>query len=254
MLRTPGGSSIFIDAGSQTRLELAERTVRPFVNARRLPWPKAAFISHANTDHYNALPDLLTRGPISTVYVNAAFGRRQPGLELEPIDVMMKRLRDADVELVRLAPGQTITLDDRTTVQVLWPPADISDGAAPNDRSLVLRVVCDGRSVLLPGDVQAMAQRELLAGGESLAADVLVLPHHGAWAKTLPEFVRAVGPEVVLISTGRSLDERSTSPDRRVFFNSLRHTTAVFTTDEYGWIRLSFGADGLAVHTMRDEP
>ncbi|MHC4985199.1 MAG: ComEC/Rec2 family competence protein, partial [Planctomycetota bacterium] len=146
------------------------------------------------------------------------------------------------------------TLDDRTTVEALWPPEDISDGVVANDRSLVLRVVCDGRSVLLPGDVQADAQAALLAEGASLAADVLVLPHHGAWARTLPAFVRAVDPEVVLISSDESLDDRSTSEDRQVFFDSLRHAAAVYITDEHGWIRLRFGVDGLAVHTLRDEP
>ena len=254
VLRTPSGQTFLFDAGSQTRLDVADRTVRPFLRHLRMPNPTAAFISHANTDHFNALPDLLATGSLQRVYVSDYFGSDPPGLEEQPVDVVMRLLRDAGVEIVRLRMGSTVQLDDRTAVEVLWPPEGLADDVQPNDRSLVLRIICDGRSVIVPGDAQELAQRELMAradDADALRADAMILPHHGSWQDTLPTFVARVSPEVILISSSQLVADRQSDADRLVFYSGLQH---VFCTRDDGWIRLSFGDDGLDVRTMEDRP
>jgi competence protein ComEC len=70
-----------------------------------------------------------------------------------------------------------------------------------NDSSCMLRV--EGAfNVLLPGDVEAEGERELLAAGALLDAEVLLTPHHGSRTSSTPEFVRAVRPQVVIHSAG----------------------------------------------------
>jgi competence protein ComEC len=96
---------------------------------------------------------------------------------------------------VPLAPG--------TFVEVLWPPpARDAPELSINDRSLVLRLVTPGRSVLLTGDVGPDVQAALAAlPPERLAADVLLLPHHGSYTPALPGFLRAVGATLLVQSS-----------------------------------------------------
>jgi competence protein ComEC len=71
--------------------------------------------------------------------------------------------------------------------------------AAENDGSIVLLAEVNGVEVLLPGDVGALAQRELPA----LRPDVLLVPHHGAGTTDL-EWLTATVSDLAVISVGEN--------------------------------------------------
>jgi competence protein ComEC len=71
----------------------------------------------------------------------------------------------------------------------------------PNNSSLVLRATVRGVRILLPGDAEIEAQRELLDSGVDLTADVLKVPHHGS-AYSDAGFLAAVHAQVGVISVG----------------------------------------------------
>ena len=256
VLRTPSGKTYLIDAGAQGGLDVYTRVLDPFLRSRRFPPPEAAFISHANSDHYSAFPALMTHHRLAAVYVNDYFGR--PGTRAgvpEAEAEILKELTVGSDRLVRLTPGGggKIALDGRTSVEVLWPPAgraDLGGKYAINDTSLVLRITCDGRSVLLPGDLTAVGQGEL--AGRDVRADVLVMPHHGAWSKNLGAFMAAVGAEVIVTSTDCDpADRRGASGERRAFFLSLKESAKCRSTARNGWVCVRFGSTGIDVQTMR---
>jgi len=252
VLRTPSGQTYLVDAGTQSGYSVWREVLDPFLRARRLPVPRAAFVSHANTDHYNALPEMLDRTRLPKVYLNDYFGAGDcpPEAEVE----MMDRLADHDVEILRLRAGRRVELDARTSVEVLWPPASKPGDLSLNDTSLLLRVTCDGRSVLIPGDLSEAGQSRLLESGADLRANVLVMPHHGAWTKSLPEFFAAVSPSVVLLSGRRDPDRVYTTDDRRrEFFRTFTRGRQYYSTPRNGWVHVRFGGEGpVRAETMHD--
>jgi beta-lactamase superfamily II metal-dependent hydrolase len=146
-------------------------------------------------------------------------------------------------------------LDDRTRLEVLWPPGERKDLADPdhaNDSSLVLRITCDGRSVLLPGDATKLAQGELLGQGVDLRADVLVMPHHGGWNPSLPAFFQAVSPKVAIVSN--NIDPHAPAAGglkAQQFYQRLRTACRFHSTPRDGWICVRFGEGRIDVQTMR---
>jgi competence protein ComEC len=57
--------------------------------------------------------------------------------------------------------------------------------------------------VLLPGDIEAASELELVARDPAaLKADVLVVPHHGSRTSSTPPFVAAVAPGVAVFTPG----------------------------------------------------
>jgi competence protein ComEC len=81
-------------------------------------------------------------------------------------------------------------------------PAPAS-GGTENDRSCVLRVAAGDQALLLPGDVEATGEAELLArAGPGLAAAVVVAPHHGSDSSSTPAFVAAVRADHVVYAAG----------------------------------------------------
>lgn len=316
VLRTPSGRTYIFDAGSLGRDRCGDEILVPFLLDQRLAHPTAAAVSHANTDHYNALPALLHRGWLNAVWLNDYFGqeaadlgngdRHRPGEKRagsEPVPIsdpdadddppaggppaavrgapvprkaapanakrastagspaplpagsavgeLMVAIHEAGLIPLRLRAGAKLRLDDRTTVEVLWPPAG-RPGLSANDTSLVLRLTCDGQRVLLPGDVDRQGESTLAAACPLLAADVLVLPHHGAWRDTLPAFVNAVGPKLVLASTAREPSApQSGGQAARLFYQRLTGDYEFHSTLRDGWIQVRFGRGGYQVRTMR---
>ena len=151
----------------------------------------------------------------------------------------------------RLTPGEVIAIDERTDVEVLWPPPGRGD-METNDGSLVFRVRCDGQRVLLPGDVSDAAQTALTARPEKIRADVLVLPHHGNWRATLPAFVAAVSPKVVVVSSpDRPAETVKGGQAAKEFYASLDARKRYYLTCMNGYIRVRFGRGDVTVTTQR---
>jgi len=94
---------------------------------------------------------------------------------------------------------------DGVAFEVLHPAGSAYSDVArkSNDLSCVLRIVSKGGSVLLTGDIEAASEHELLARDASaLAADVLVVPHHGSRTSSTPAFIAAVSPRTAVVAAG----------------------------------------------------
>jgi len=251
VLTTPGGTTCLLDAGSTGRADCGERILAPFIRHGRLRPPTIATISHANADHYNALGSVVRRGWLDRVVLSEYFGRGDLGAGAGAIETFLAMLRTGGVRTERLGAGRTIRLDARTVIEVLWPPAGKGELSA-NDRSLVLKVTCDGRSVLVPGDLSEVGQTGLLASGRSLRSDVLIMPHHGAWSKTLPAFLEAVSPRHVVVSAGHApRPPVSAGPAARAFYENLARDERYHCTHDQGYIHVRFGGEGVSVEPYR---
>ncbi len=91
---------------------------------------------------------------------------------------------------------------DGVAFEVLHP-GDPSDYAKENNRSCVLMIRAGKARILLSGDVERRAERDLLDSQRApRAVDVLTAPHHGSKTSSSPAFVRAWRPRYVVYSTG----------------------------------------------------
>lgn len=95
---------------------------------------------------------------------------------------------------------------DGVLFEMLHPLSDAFDG---NNASCVLKVSSVGgqrqhkAALLITGDIEASAERALLAQQqEKLAAEILVVPHHGSSSSSTPAFVTAVSPDYALFPLG----------------------------------------------------
>lgn len=220
-LVTSARDAVVIDAGpgGAVLLEyLAERDVR-FVST--------VLISHADSDHLRGLIALLGTGmEVRRVVLNsdAAKGTKLWDDVLYELD---QRQRAGAIEFdVAIVEGDEIAFDDEAvSIHVLAPRrylAGLGPGATDrngnaietNTISAVVRVDHDARPIaLLTGDLDGVGLAHLLDSGNSLAARVLVFPHHGGSSsrsgdeRANEEFARLVAesvqPELVAFSLGR---------------------------------------------------
>ncbi|MFA0414846.1 DNA internalization-related competence protein ComEC/Rec2 [Vibrio renipiscarius] len=85
-------------------------------------------------------------------------------------------------------------------IEVLWPPKLTS--RAYNPHSCVVRLHDEfGHSVLLTGDIEAVAEWMLLRSDRLLASDLLVVPHHGSKTSSSSQFIARVNPQISIASS-----------------------------------------------------
>lgn len=93
---------------------------------------------------------------------------------------------------------------DGVDFEVLHPLATDTEETARalrgNALSCVLRIAAaGGTAALLPGDIEAAQEQALVARAAPLAADVLLLPHHGSKTSSSAAFLEAVRPRTALV-------------------------------------------------------
>ena len=71
-----------------------------------------------------------------------------------------------------------------------------------NDHSLVMRLTFGRVSVLLTGDIEAQAEKDLLTAPNRVEAVLLKVPHHGSASSSREAFLDAVAPGMAVVSAG----------------------------------------------------
>ena len=99
--------------------------------------------------------------------------------------------------------GESWKLGD-ATVSVVY---DGRQGTTFNESSIVLKVKCDNKYILLTGDLPSTMEDKLISKGYNFKADVLKVGHHGAALSTNTAFLKNVKPTHAVISCGPKDDE-----------------------------------------------
>jgi len=142
--------------------------------------------------------------------------------------------------------------------QVFYPPVDFLDRKSrdtwrtPNNNSLVLKVSFQDISFLLPGDIEAEAEKELCAlDCRTLKCDVLLVPHHGSRSSSTPRFLECVDPDVAVVSSGWK--NRFGFPHPAVLERYQRMGCQVFCTSQQGAITVTTDGKSLTVEPFTCE-
>jgi competence protein ComEC len=169
---------LLFDAGPRTRsgFDSGEEIVLPALAADGRRGLDRLIVSHADNDHAGGAPAVVTAFP--------------------DVDV----LKGPDVVAL---PGRVCTRNERwkwdgVLFGILHPSDDF--GARGNESSCVLKVEAGAQSLLVTGDIERRGESAVLE--QPIAADVIVVPHHGSATSSSPSFVTAVGAEHAVVSAG----------------------------------------------------
>lgn len=181
LIRDPSGATALVDGGQDPAI-LMDGLRRYGVGRLDL-----VVATHGDADHVGGLADLEQSIDIGRFW-------HPQGQAISPL------LRDIELAMEkRLVPVDEVAAGDRAQLgqfelRVLGP---LRRYGAENDGSVVLWLASPGTTAMLPGDIGAVAQREL----GPLRPDVLLVPHHGA-ATTDLDWLAENLRSVAVISVG----------------------------------------------------
>lgn len=159
-LQTENGDSYLTDGGSSSVSKVGKYRMIPFLKYQGASQIKAVFVSHADSDHYNGIAELLEQAELEGIRVE----------NLVLTDIADECRSEGYEELVELAGQNGIT------VQLLHEGQQLQDGELLfqclhpskgyraedlNETSMVLLVTYREFSMLLTGDVQGAGEEHL---------------------------------------------------------------------------------------------
>jgi len=168
--------------------DAASRVILPFLKSQGIYHLDGLIVSHNDNDHSGGVLRILHEMPVDWL---------SSSLQLEsPIVKAAKRHQ-------RCLAGQVWNWDG-VRFEYLHPVPSIYESPKwkTNARSCTLKISNEKFSILLPGDIEAIQEDELLHSvPEKLRADVLISPHHGSGTSSTFAFLEAVHPTSSHISS-----------------------------------------------------
>jgi competence protein ComEC len=234
---TSSGRTLVFDAGRLGAAAAARRSLSAVLWSGRTRTIDHLVISHADADHFNAVPELLERFVVGEVVVTDAF----LASDAPAARGVVAEIRRRGIRLRRVQAGDSFAVDAHCRVRVLHPPPGPPSGS-DNEASVVLAVEAAGRRWLLTGDLEGAAAERFVAADPD-TCDVLLAPHHGSATSLPPDIAAATRPRVVVVSGAES----RSWPLVRSAYAVASDAAAVLTTARDGAIAVEADAARLVI-------
>lgn len=180
--------SILVDTGGTgNEGKIAERVLIPTLHAygiSKLDW---LVLTHGDQDHMGEAISLLEKISVRQVFLNS-------GSYTELEEKLIDYLKTKNISYRQVSQAK---ISYRGEQFYFLNPGQEEE----NEDSLVLYLQIRGHSLLLMGDSGFPVEEELLEK-YNLSIDLLKVGHHGSKYSTSEEFIKAINPEVCLISAG----------------------------------------------------
>ena len=212
---------LLYDTGMQNHaFSMANAVLLPYLKYANIPSLKYLILSHLDNDH---------SGGANTI--SKAFKVEQT---LSPSNGCNRAAYFNTQENAK----QYINLPN-LKVAILWPIDE--ESGEHNNHSCVVKISSEHHSVLLTGDIEVKAEKQMLeyyALSNILQSTVLVAPHHGSKTSSSQAFIEAVNPQYVVFSAG--FNNRWNHPSNEVVERFKNNNINMFNTGLDGQLIFTF--------------
>ncbi len=246
LLEFPHGHTVLVDGGGPTssRLNVGRDILAPYLWKKRILTLDGIVITHPHADHFNGLEFIIEHFKPKTFWTNGEPSANRDFVKLlEKAAQMEVEQKVAGEQSVLARSGNTTLIcisapggNEEKTASGNTPPARVYEKET-NRNSLVLLLENDNARYIFPGDIDAVTEKHLIDLGSGLKADVLLSPHHGSTGSNSDEFLKAVAPKHLIVSSGSHLPG-SLSAQRLRELDALDGAALLFTAQD-GTIRCS---------------
>jgi competence protein ComEC len=222
--------TLLFDTGPKysDNFDAGSAAIVPFLRQRGIKSVDLLVQSHGDNDHIGGLPNVLKAISVKRILTSV------------PREIQHKNID-------KCWSGEEWRWDG-VHFEMLHPSEN--SNLSGNNRSCVLKVSTDERSVLFTGDIESKAENRILKRDKAkMASTVLLAPHHGSLSSSTLDFITAVGPEYVLFPVGYR--NRFGFPKQDIIRRYKERGIKIMDTARHGAIEMLIRADDLTIRSYR---
>ncbi len=241
------GLVALIDGGGSdprySDFDIGSAITLPYLHRQGIVTLDAVVSTHPHRDHIGGLLTVMQAARCKVLIDNGDSTAADSGQRLRELGAA------GGSHLLPLENSRSVVLSTGLTELTTWQP-QATTGVGVNDQSLATKITSGAWSVLLTADLETAGLQALLSdSGVDLRADVLQIPHHGAYGPRLSSLLQRVRPKACLISVGRNSFGHPTSETLQLLEQA---GMPVFRTDLDGEVRVEVHSDQrLVIRTGR---
>jgi len=231
------GYTMLIDGGDVGSSSL----IYSFLNRHEIDHLDFIVNTHPHADHVGGLAGALNRvSSVGTVFGSATE------YDTRAFENFVKYLHEHGVDITIPKAGDSFLLGS-ALIEILAPVRNYND---VNNNSIVLKITYGETSFLFKGDAERESEIDILEAGYDVSATVLKVSHHGSDTSTTYPFLRAVMPEVAIISVGQ--DNQYGHPHDNLLSRLRDADVTIYRTDLQGDIIITSDGYNITVVTQRN--
>ena len=231
--------SVLIDAGESFNSKM----VTDYLKNQKLDALDIVVATHPHSDHYGAVPDVLSDFDVKEVIMPVIPPNLIP--DNKTWENLMISLSQTSAKVTYAHEKESFNLGNDVSLELLGP--FVKDSEDLNNLSLCFKITAGDVSFLITGDGET-AVEDALRAKEDIDCDVLVAGHHGSATSSRPKFLNAVTPSITAISVGEG--NKYNLPKDEVV-ERLLNFGEVYRTDKDGSI--VFATDGESISVVTEK-
>ena len=231
-IETPSYHQILIDGGpDSTILEKLSKEM-PF-------WDRSIdliILTHPERDHLTGLIEVLEKYKVENILWTGIVRDTAEYKEWK------KLIEEEKAEIFIAKAGQKISCltwqIKQCDLEILQPFESLEgkEFKDSNNTSIISKLVFGKNSFLFTGDAYKDVEGKLINKEAEIDSDVLKVAHHGSKTSSSEEFLKAVSPEIAVISVGR--ENKYGHPNEEVLELLEKYGIRVLRTDKDGDIKI----------------
>lgn len=241
LISTPKGKNIIVDGGGsrdETTFNIGKQTLIPYLLNKGITKLDYIIISHFDSDHVGGILSVLEELKAEKVIICEQE-------ENENYKRFKEIVKNKKIKVYVVKKGDNLKIEENIWLNILWPKDERIKENAINNNSIVAKLNYKSFSILLTGDIEKIAENEILKEYENsniLNANILKVAHHGSKSSSIKEFLEKVKPQIALIGVG----EKNTfgHPNAGVLNRLENLNIKIYRTDEKGEITIKIDDKG----------
>lgn len=238
LIETPRGRTLLVDGGRDRNDFLSE-----FLFKNGISHIDLICISHIHNDHIGGIGDVVKNIGANSI----AIGTRE--YSSEEWQEIVEEAFLQDIPIIELSKGKSILLESNLTVTSIHPSSRLRSNSEEdiNNNSLVLLLQYKDFELLLTGDIEKEAEREILMTSSRRDVDVIKVPHHGSKTSTSGDILDFFEPEIAVIQVGKNTFGH---PHRETLDKLSERNIKTYRNDEKGAVIIKTDGKSIEVKTM----
>ncbi len=190
--------------------------------------------THPDQDHIGGLVSVLKAYNVKSVIETETRSKSQT------YEVWEKKIGEEKSNEILAEKGVNVKFSQSLNAEIIYPFSDSSDGEPENSNedSVVIKIIANGTSFLLTGELPSGKEMEIVQNGENIDVDILKVAHHGSKYSTSKEFLEKTTPKEAVISVGKN--NSYGHPNQEVLERLNSFGVKIIRTDETGDIVYNF--------------